>query len=250
MEAIDSRRIDEFVRDGFVRLDAAFSRDTADACRELVWHRIGGAEGPVIRQPSWDAEPFEWAVNTPRLHASFDQLVGRSRWRPRRNPGLFVVRFPSTVDPGDAGWHIDGSFDVGGEWWVNLHSRGRALLMLFLFSDVGVNDAPTRILVGSHLDVPAVLLPEGDKGMHFESVLPRLPFVRERRIVLATGNSGDVYLCHPFLVHAASWPHHGTQPRFIAQPELPPAAPLLLEREDEDYSPVELAIRLGLGLAR
>ena len=30
--------------------------------------------------------------------------------------------------------------------------------------------------------------------------------------------AGDVYLCHPFLVHAATWPHTGTTPRFIGQP--------------------------------
>jgi hypothetical protein len=73
---------------------------------------------------------------------AFDQLVGPGRWRPRHHPSLFVIRFPSTDDPGDTGRHIDGSFDVGGEWWVNLHSRGRALLMLFLFTDVGPDDAP------------------------------------------------------------------------------------------------------------
>lgn len=39
-----------------------------------------------------------------------------------------------------------------------------------------------------------------------------------------------------------------SMPRFMAQPELPPAKPLQLERDDANYSPVELAIRLGLGL--
>ena len=39
----------------------------------------------------------------------------------------------------------------------------RALLMLFLFSEVGEDDAPTRIRVGSHLDVPPVLAPHGPK---------------------------------------------------------------------------------------
>ena len=38
------------------------------------------------------------------------------------------------------------------EWWANITSRGRALLMLFLFSDVGESDAPTRIRVGSHIE--------------------------------------------------------------------------------------------------
>jgi hypothetical protein len=39
-----------------------------------------------------------------------------------------------------------------------------------------------------------------------------------RPTALATGGAGDVFLCHPFLVHAASWPHRGHQPRMIAQP--------------------------------
>jgi hypothetical protein len=60
--------------------------------------------------------------------------------------GTFVVRFPSQADPGDLGWHIDLSYpaetgDRGGgdysDWRVNVRSRDRALLMLFLFSDVG-----------------------------------------------------------------------------------------------------------------
>jgi hypothetical protein len=33
----------------------------------------------------------------------------------------------------------------------------------------------------------------------------------------------------------------------MAQPELPPAAPLELERAEAEYSPVEIAVRLGLG---
>ena len=164
-------------------------------------------------------------------------------------PGLFVIRFPSTDDPGDTGWHIDGSFDVGGEWWVNLHSRGRALLMLFPFTDVGPDDAPTRIRVGSHLDVPPILEPMGDAGTHFDRVVPMIPHVHERKTALAMGEAGDVYLCHPFLVHAATWPHRGGSPRFLAQPELPPVAPLNLDRHDGDYSPVEIAVRLGLGIA-
>jgi hypothetical protein len=130
---------------------------------------------------------------------------------------------------------------------VNLWSRDRALLMLFLFTDVGPDDAPTRIYVGSHLDVPPILEPIGETGVHFGNVVPELPRVHERQVALATGNAGDVYLCHPFLVHAASWPHRGTKPRFMAQPGLPPVVPLQLERPDADYSPTEIAIRIGLG---
>ncbi|GHJ99465.1 hypothetical protein SY2F82_12630 [Streptomyces sp. Y2F8-2] len=66
-----------------------------------------------------------------------------------------------------------------------------------------------------------------------------------RPLAHATGSPGDVYLCHPFLVHAAQ-PNHGTRPRFMAQPPLVPALPYELQRPDGDYSPVESAIRRGL----
>ena len=253
--ALTRQQVADFIRDGFVRLEAAFPRAVAEECRRLLWPRLGCAPDdpaswtkPVIREPSWDAAPFAAAVNTPRLHAAFDQLVGGGRWIARRNPGLFVVRFPNPEDPRDAGWHIDGSFDVGGEWWVNLRSRERALLLLCLFSDVGPDDAPTRIKIGSHMDVPPVLRRFGDGGVYFERIVPALPDLGRREVAFALGRAGDVFLCHPFLVHAASWPQRGTAPRFVAQPGLAPAAPFRLEAGAGDYAPVEIAIRRALGL--
>ena len=43
--------------------------------------------------------------------------------------------------------------------------------------------------------------------------------------VFATGSPGTVYLCHPFLVHAAQR-HRGSRVKFMAQPPLLPAKPL------------------------
>ena len=34
----------------------------------------------------------------------------------------------------------------------------------------------------------------------------------------SVGPAGDVFLCHPLLVHNATWPHPSTGPRMIAQP--------------------------------
>jgi hypothetical protein len=42
------------------------------------------------------------AQSTPLLHAAFDQLVGKGRWRRRSDLGGFAVRFPSPDDPGEA----------------------------------------------------------------------------------------------------------------------------------------------------
>jgi hypothetical protein len=114
--------------------------------------------------------------------------------------------------------------------------------MLFLFSDVGEEDAPTRIRAGSHHDMARFLAPAGQAGMS-HLVLDQIGAGRPQ--ALATGEAGTVYLCHPFLVHAAQM-HRGSVPRFMAQPPLLPAEPLRLDREDGDYSPVEIALRQAL----
>lgn len=133
-------------------------------------------------------------------------------------------------------------------WRANVVSKGRALLMLFIFTDVGEDDAPTRIRVGSHLDIARQLAPAGDAGLSLrELAADNFAASARRPEVLATGQPGTVYLCHPFLVHAAQ-PHRGTRPRIMAQPPLlPRAGSLELDRTDSAYSPVEQAIRLALG---
>jgi hypothetical protein len=74
--------------------------------------------------------------------------------------------------------------------------------MLFLFSDVGPRDAPTRIRVGSHLDLARILEPAGNAGLSFLDLAKMLDASPERHVIHATGEAGTVYLCHPFLVHA------------------------------------------------
>jgi len=143
--------------------------------------------------------------------------------------GTLPVRFPSAIDPGDTGWHIDMSFGHDTPdfmaWRANIHSKGRALLMLFLFSDVGEHDAPTLVRVGSHADVARQLAPAGDAGLSLrEPADEGFAGSAHRPVVAATGEAGTVYLCHPFLVHAAQ-PHRGTRPRFLAQPPLLPIDP-------------------------
>jgi hypothetical protein len=259
VRALSDAQIAQFIQDGFVRVDRAFPRELAYECRAILWRDTGCDPQdpttwtkPVIRLGGYIQEPFMKAQSTPVLHAAFDQLVGKGCWRRRSDLGGFPVRFPSPEDPGDTGWHVDVSFPgKSGDpnetndfsaWRVNVTSRGRALLMLFLFSDVSELDAPTRIRVGSHLDMARFLEPAGEAGMS-HLVLDRMG--ADRPEALATGEAGTVYLCHPFLVHAAQM-HRGSLPRFLAQPPLHPAEPLRLHREDGSYSPVEIAIRQAL----
>lgn len=256
-EILDINQIKQFIHQGFVRIDNAFSAEIAQEARAILWKDTGCDPTnsttwtkPVVRLGMYTQEPFVKAANTEVLHAAFNQLVGQNNWIPCRSMGTFPVRFPSDEDPGDGGWHVDASFPGDDpnnyfEWRVNVHSKGRALLMLFLFSDVNEKDAPTRIRTGSHLDVAKVLQPVGEQGLSFMELATKLAEMPEREEALATGKAGTVYLCHPFIAHAAQR-HNGIEPRFLAQPPLLLRNSLVIENADRDYTPLEEAIRLGL----
>jgi hypothetical protein len=226
-----------FERDGFVALRGAVDPATAAACRELIWGalaRRGVRRDDPARWPAHlnltdlGGDAFAAAATVPALTAAYDELIGPGRWMLDGSiGGAVVVRFPREHDRGNAGYHIEGSYagPDGTPGWVNIRSRARGLLALFLFTDVGPDDAPTRVMCGSHLYVPRFLAPYGEAGTDSDAV-----FWRESVLCLtaahATGRAGDVFLCHPFIVHTATWPHRGTGPRMIARswPSMPRAA--------------------------
>lgn len=256
-EVLDSYQIAHFIDKGFIRIDNAFDPQLAAAARNILWNDTGCDPNdpstwtkPVIRLGMYAQPPFAEAANTPVLHQAFDQLVGVGKWLPCRSMGTFPVRFPSPDDPGDTGWHVEASFPGDDpsnyfEWRINWRSKGRALLMLFLFSDVGERDAPTRIRTGSHIDVAALLKPAGDAGLSFMELAGQLSLLPAREDVLATGKAGTVYLCHPFLAHTAQ-PHRGSEPRFMAQPPLLPKGEFMQTDGTGSLSPMEAAIRSGI----
>jgi hypothetical protein len=255
-ETLNRKQIEQFIQSGFVRVDHAFSQDIADAALEILWNDIpfertnpSSWTEPVIRLGMYSQPPFVKSLNTDILTSAFNQLVGEGRWIPCHSVGTFPVRFPNKQQPNDTGKHVDVSFPGNDpnnyfEWRANIKSKGRALLMLVLYSDVSEKDAPTIIYEGSHKDVVRLLSQEGDSGLSFMELAKKLDGLPERKEVYATGKAGTVYLCHPFLVHSAQV-HRGMTPKFMAQP------PLLLKQElsisnSDHYSPVEEAIRLAL----
>lgn len=253
---LTSQQVQTFIDDGFVKIENAFSADLARQCRDELWAEIGLSPDrpeqwtqPVLRVAAKASPPFVQAANSPLLHRAYDQLVGEGRWLAPEGLGTFPIRFPSSQSAGDDGWHVDVSFGENHpdfmEWRANVKSRGRALLMLFLLSDVGPDDAPTRIRKSSHLTIARELLPYGEAGATLRQLsADGYASTSNCEIALATGAAGTVYLCHPFLVHAAQL-HRGTKPRFMAQPPLFPKAefdPAL------PPSPVQIAIRQACGL--
>ena len=75
--------IEQFIHDGLVKIEGAFSREAAAACREILWRDLGLSPErpdqwmqPVMRLGMYADPPFRDAASSPRLHAALDQLVG------------------------------------------------------------------------------------------------------------------------------------------------------------------------------
>jgi hypothetical protein len=255
--------LDAFVRDGYVAVRGAVDADTVAACRELIWAAMErrGVRGddlgswPPLMEGMDDLTggPLVAAYLAPALTAAYDKLIGPGRWKRSVHPAELgksvVVRFPAEDERANAGYHIEGSYgapDGSGAGWVDIQSRARGLLALILFTDVGRHDAPTRLLCGSHLAVPQFLAPYGEAGTGSDADFWR-PSTLCMNAAHATGKAGDVFLCHPFMVHTATWPHQGAGPRMIAQPAV--NAPAGFALPGSDPSPVAQAIVKGLAMA-
>ncbi|WP_344493711.1 phytanoyl-CoA dioxygenase [Nonomuraea monospora] len=228
MENVD---VERFIADGFIKVDQVVPREVGDEARALLWQQIGlspddpaGWTQPVV----WAADltgvgPFGQFMASPRLHAALDAIAGPGGWHRRGSVGNIPIRFPRVPPADDRGWHVDSNTQrADGSWGVS--RRPATLLLLVLFSEVGKDDAPTRIRVGSQRDLVEVL--DDDEVRDPMQMGPIFDEVgRDRAVALATGGPGDAYVVHPFAVHAAQ-EHFGTEPRFMAQMPVLLTAPL------------------------
>jgi hypothetical protein len=215
-----------FHRDGFVVLRHAAPRDTADAARDLLWQRLGlSPHDPTAWTDPvrWTADltgdgPFHDIVTSPALRGALNTLCGPGGWRPRSALGNIPVRLPVRPAADDRGWHLDLNTPRADGSWA-LTGRPHTMLLLTLLSEVTDDDAPTRIRAGSHRDVAEHVGP-GELDPDLVATCSAA-----RPVHYATGSPGDMYLLHPFTVHAAD-EHRGTVPRFMAQTPIELAEPL------------------------
>ncbi len=83
-----------------------------------------------------------------------------------------------------------------------------------------------------------------ESGNRVERFMNR-PYVDDHgtalRVVETTGRAGDIYLCHPFLFHAAA-PNTLRKPRFMCNRTTPLNQRLDIRQDNDSASPVEAAI--------
>lgn len=92
--APSSALFEQFIQDGYLRVERAFPADLATECRTELWKHLPERPDqpstwlrPVVRVGERSERPFREAANTPLLRSFYDALVGEGRWLPRGGLG-------------------------------------------------------------------------------------------------------------------------------------------------------------------
>lgn len=245
---------EQFLNEGHIILKGAFPREDS-----LAWVREECAQaGYDVDDPqTWrkDYERLELrrreplAIYAPAAwQASCDLMGGEDRVSNKPVISLFAMNFKQGADqpyqPPSAksrGWHKDG-------WHFRhfLDSYEQGLLGIPLFTDVLPQGGATFIAVDSVPVVARFLAarPEGVGPDDFDTqaLLAECHDFRE-----AIGEAGDVYLLHPYMLHAVGQ-NCLQRPRAITNLCYEFKEPMNFHRTDGNYSPVEAAVLRGLGV--
>jgi hypothetical protein len=248
LKVLSPAQLEQFVEDGFVHVQHVFSAETAAACREALWQKIGlspdnpaGWSKPLIQlQKSFDEPPFGDAF-TPKFHGLCDDVMGEGRWNPVTHLGWWPISFPGFEtapwhEP-EVGWHVDGQ-----QFHHHVNSPDQGLLPIFILSEIGPGDGGTALSVGSHKITARVLADAEPEGLDAHELARRVASYPRPHVIEANGEPGDVILMHPFMLHARSM-NTGNKVRFICNPCVSLREPMNLNRDYQaEYSPVERAI--------
>jgi hypothetical protein len=250
--------VEHFIEKGYIKVQEAFPREVAAEWSRRCFERLG-----------YDPEDRStWAE--PRIHMGGDHFVEVREFAPRAYDAIcdlvggkerlgmpcqwsdhFIVNLGLRANepwepagPTTPGWHKDGDF-----FRHFLDSPEQGLLVFVNWTDVVHQGGPTYVATDS-VAVVARFLAERPEGVlpnefDFRSLIGQCSQFEE-----ATANAGDVYLLHPFLLHAASQ-NPLRVVRIITNPPVHLNEPLRFDRpNDEDFSPVERGVLAGLGKER
>jgi ectoine hydroxylase-related dioxygenase (phytanoyl-CoA dioxygenase family) len=285
LKVLSDAQVEQFIEEGYTRLEEAFPRQQALAAQSFLWERLAERgvrrddpstwTEPMVRINETYDDPVFQACVTPRLVAAIEDLVGPGRYAEAEQKtrwGWWPVNFSlGSHEPWNVpttGWHWDGS-----HFRHFVDSPDQGLLLLCLFSEVRSHGGATTVATGSHKIVTKFLAryPEGLEhrqairecirshpwltsltGQSTTPIEDRIQYFMDTpytdedgntlRVVEATGSPGDIILCHPFLFHSSA-PNHSGIPRFMCNRTTPLTERMQTQRDDGNYSPLEMSLR-------
>lgn len=252
--------VEHFLEYGFVKVPQAIDREFCKQYTDLAFERLGYDPNDSstwleakIHMPSmnrfkvWEIAPKAWG-------AICDLAGGKERIAKADEVSWgdgFILNFSFGADQPwhepsaeHTGWHKDGDF-----FYHFLDSPEQGLLCAVYWSDVEHKGGGTYVIADS-VPVVAQFLNENREGIHpsdprWKELPGKCSDFRE-----ITAEAGDVYLLHPFMLHASSQNVLGI-PRFMTNPPIHLAEPMEFNRPDPaEFSPVEMAVLRGLGVER
>ena len=252
MAVLTTADLDHFRAKGYVKLEQAFPRETADEWAANCWRRLGidpndsstwnearTHMGGDVRGDVKDIAPRCYEAMM-ELSGGADRVQHPVQWSDHFIVNLYEGADSDWVPPGPAskGWHKDGDF-----FRHFLNSPEQGLLVFVLWTDVVHHGGPTYVATDS-IKVIAEFLADHPEGVlpndfNFSDLISKC-----NDFVEATGEPGDVYLLHPFTLHAVSQ-NILKRPRIITNPPVHLNEPMQFNRPD--LSPVEAAVVDAIG---
>jgi hypothetical protein len=254
MSALTSAEIEHFLEFGYIKVPAAVPRSVCEQAERDAFRRLGFDmedqstwSMPRIHMPADRHFPVDEV--SPVLYEKMCALVGGAHklQHPCHWSDAYIVNVGERAEeawqpagPDCPGWHVDGDFFLH-----FLDSPEQALLVVVLWTDVVHQGGPTYLATDSVPVIAKYLAahPEGvePNGFDFKAR------IREcSRFAEATGEAGDVYLIHPFTLHAVSQ-NVLRRRRIITNPTVVLNAPMRLDLPLDELSWVERKTVNALG---
>ncbi|CAN5411316.1 phytanoyl-CoA dioxygenase family protein [soil metagenome] len=209
---LTSAQVEQFLDKGYIKIEGAFPRELAEEHVRECFERLGYE---MDDKSTWAEARIHmggdkrWNVKdiAPKVYdAICDLLGGEDRvvqpvtWSDHYivNLGIGADEPWQAASPETPGWHKDGDF-----FRHFLDSPEQGLLVFVNWTDVEHQGGPTYIATDS-IKVLAQFLADRPEGVMpgafgFQDLIAQCKDFEE-----ATGKAGDVFLLHPFTLHASS----------------------------------------------
>lgn len=259
MLMLTEEQLDQFMNRGYLHLKGCVPRATVDdwvasSFEDSGWSLTDGSTWPEtahVRALNGDLRVAHTKTLAPVMWQALCELMGEDRIDlPALMGSSLIVTFPQAHDgkpwlapsPQVPGWHKDGFFKHF------LDSPEQGMLSIVLWSDIRPQGGGTFIATDSVPVVARALAanPQGVDATYFYNTC-----IKEcREFLEVTGDKGDVFLLHPYMLHTPSRNHSQTV-RIITNPPVSLREPMQFNREDPaQFSVLEKSILAALGVDR